>query len=152
MCPHCREFEDKAAETLAGLVDSGKATVVYHPLAFLDSASSTDYSTRSAAASGCAADAGKFVDYMAALYAQQPAEGSAGLSQTQLINLGSVAGVDAATFGECVRADRHVAWVAGVTEQAVKRGITGTPTVLVAGKPVDADPTAITDAVAKATP
>jgi protein-disulfide isomerase len=150
MCPHCRDFEDRAEDTLDGLVRDGKATIVYHPLAFLDSASSTKYSTRSAAASGCAADAGRFVDYATALYAQQPAEGSAGLSDTQLINLGSVAGITDSGFAECVRSDRHLAWVDGVTEQAVKRGIRGTPTVLVNGKQVDADPQAITDAVAAA--
>jgi protein-disulfide isomerase len=152
MCPRCREFEDKAADTLARLVTEGRATVVYHPLAFLDSASSTDYSTRSAAASACAADAGRFVDYAAALYAQQPAEGSAGLSPAQLINLGAVAGVDGAAFAQCVRDDRHAAWVDAVTERAVRRGITGTPTVLVDGKLVNADPTAITEAVARSTP
>jgi protein-disulfide isomerase len=150
ICPHCRDFEERASETLAGLIRDGKATVVYHPLAFLDSASSTKYSTRSAAASGCAADAGKFVEYAGALYAQQPAEGSAGLSETQLINLGAAAGIDSPAFGECVRADRHVAWVDGVTEEAVKRGIRGTPAVLVNGKQVDADPKTITDAVAAA--
>jgi protein-disulfide isomerase len=152
MCPHCREFEDEAADTLGRLVTDGKATVVYHPLAFLDSASSTDYSTRSAAAAGCAADSGRFVDYVAALYAQQPAEGTAGLSQAQLINLGAVAGVNDDAFAQCVRDDRYAAWVDGVTEQAVRRGITGTPTVLVDGKPVTADPQAITDAVANAAP
>jgi protein-disulfide isomerase len=150
MCPHCRDFEDRAKDTLAGLARDGKATVVYHPLAYLDSASSTKYSTRSAAASGCAADAGRFVEYTTALYAQQPAEGSAGLSEAQLVNLGSVAGITDPGFAGCVRADRHLAWVDGVTEQAVKRGIRGTPTVLVNGEQIDTDPQAITDAVATA--
>jgi protein-disulfide isomerase len=150
MCPHCRDFEDKADETLASLARDGKATVVYHPLAFLDSASSTKYSSRSAAASGCAADAGKFVEYATALYAQQPAEGSAGLTAAQLVDLGSVAGITDAGFAQCVRGERHLAWVDGVTERAVKRGIRGTPTVLVNGKQVDPDPQAITTAVADA--
>ena len=150
MCPHCRDFEDKAADTLAKLVSDGAATVVYHPLAFLDSASSTKYSSRSAAAAGCAADAGTFVEYAAALYAQQPAEGSAGLSETQLVNLASVAGITDPAFEQCVRTDKHLAWVDGVTEQAVKKGVRGTPTIFVNGQSVDADPQAITDAVAKA--
>ena len=150
LCPHCRDFEDKAADTLAKLVSDGAATVVYHPLAFLDSASSTKYSSRSAAASGCAADAGTFVEYAAALYAQQPAEGSAGLSETQLVNLASVAGITDPAFEQCVRTDKHLAWVDGVTEQAVKKGVRGTPTIMVNGQAVDADPQAITDAVAKA--
>lgn len=152
MCPHCRDFEDRAEDALARLVSGGKATVVYHPLAFLDSASSTKYSTRSAAASGCAADAGRFVEYATALYAQQPAEGSAGLTQTQLVNLGSVAGITDDGFARCVRADRHLAWVDGVTERAVKAGVRGTPTIMVNGRQVTPDPQAIDDAVAAATP
>jgi len=150
MCPHCRDFEDKADDALAKLVSDGTATIVYHPLAFLDSASSTRYSSRSAAASGCAADAGRFVDYATALYAQQPAEGSAGLSETQLVNLGSVAGLTDPAFEQCVRTDKYLAWVDGVTERAVKKGVRGTPTVLVNGQAVDADPQAVTDAVDKA--
>jgi len=32
MCPHCRDFEDKAEDTLAKLVSDGTATVVYHSI------------------------------------------------------------------------------------------------------------------------
>jgi protein-disulfide isomerase len=39
---------------------------------FLDEASTTNYSTRAAAASGCAADGGRFVQYAHALFSSQP--------------------------------------------------------------------------------
>ena len=55
---------------------------------FLDQASTTHYSTRAAAASGCAADQDRFTDYLHELFVNQPPEGSAGLSDTELIALG----------------------------------------------------------------
>ncbi len=39
---------------------------------FLDEASSTNYSSRAAAASGCAADQGRFLEYAHALFQSQP--------------------------------------------------------------------------------
>jgi protein-disulfide isomerase len=147
MCPICRDFETRAAGTLDTLAGGGKATVVYHPLAFLDRFSSTKYSTRSAAASGCAADAGRFVEYAKVLYANQPPEGSAGLPDDELIRLAGTVGIDTNSFGTCVRDGKYRAWVAGVTERATQRGITGTPTVLVNGKVVANDPAAIVAAV-----
>jgi protein-disulfide isomerase len=91
------------------------------------------------------------VEYVAALYAKQPKEGSAGLSTNDLIDLGNVAGIDPGPFGECVRSGRHAGRVDALTEDAVKMGVRGTPTVLVNGKPVSPDPQAVTDAVAAAT-
>jgi protein-disulfide isomerase len=147
MCPHCKDFEDKAAATLDTLVSSNQATVVYHPLAFLDRFSTTRYSTRSAAAAGCAADANKFVEYAKVLYANQPPENSAGLTDDKLIELAGTAGIDTTTFGQCVNDGKHTSWVDGVTEAATKRGVNGTPTIMVNGKNVDPTPDAINTAV-----
>src|SRR5262249_48354873 len=80
MCPQCKDFESVVGPTLSQLVDQKKITLVLHPLGFLDQASSTRYSTRAAAAAGCASDGGKLSEFTTAMYAQQPAEGSAGLS------------------------------------------------------------------------
>ena len=63
MCPHCKEFEESSGSAMDRLGSEGKARVVYHPIAILDNASTTDYSTRSAAAAACAAEDGKFRDY-----------------------------------------------------------------------------------------
>jgi protein-disulfide isomerase len=150
MCPHCKEFEDGTAATLDTLVTSNAATVVYHPLAFLDRFSTTSYSTRSAAASGCAADAGKFVEYARVLYANQPPENSPGLDDNKLIELAGTAGIDTTAFGQCVKDGKHTSWVDGVTEAATKAGVNGTPTVMVNGKKVDATPDAINAAVSAA--
>jgi protein-disulfide isomerase len=47
---------------------------VYHPVAILDAMSTDRYSTRAAAASGCAADGGRFLEYHYRLFAAEPPE------------------------------------------------------------------------------
>jgi protein-disulfide isomerase len=146
ICPACRQFEQQTGATLDQLVAQGKATIVYHPLAFLDSKSSTDYSTRAAAASGAAAQDGKFREYAKALFAQQPAEGTPGLTDDQLIQIGRSVGLTD-TFAQAVRDGKYKPWTAHVTDQASEDGITGTPTVRVAGKDVQPSTQAILAAV-----
>jgi protein-disulfide isomerase len=137
LCPHCRAFEQASGPTLDRFVAAGTVRVVYHPVAFLDPSSTTRYSTRASAASACAADAGVFPAYLRALYVDQPPEGSAALSDTQLIALGRQVGATSPDFAQCVTSGRYRAWTAAVTDAASRAGVGGTPTVLVAGKPVD---------------
>src|SRR5215831_1584068 len=61
LCPFCRQFELSSGPALADLVAEGQVSLIYNPLNFLDEASKTSYSTRAAAASGCAAELGRFV-------------------------------------------------------------------------------------------
>src|ERR1700728_2152542 len=96
LCPYCRQFELAADSTLARLVADGQVSLVYHPMNFLDEASTTNYSTRAAAASGCAADQGRFLEYSRALFVSQPPEDGAGLSDAELAGLGGAAGLDGA--------------------------------------------------------
>jgi protein-disulfide isomerase len=140
LCPHCKAFEDSAQPTLNQLAASHKIRLVWHPLNFLDPSSTTAYSTRAANAAACASDGGKLGPYGAALFAQQPAEGSAGLSDDQLIDIGGPLGLNAPSFAQCVRERTYQSWVDDVTTASVQRGVTGTPTVYVAGKVV-ANPT-----------
>ncbi|MEV0720405.1 thioredoxin domain-containing protein [Asanoa sp. NPDC050611] len=131
ICPFCKQFEQNAGPAINDLVSQGKVKVTYNTVAFLDPASTTEYSTRSAAAAGCAADGGKFKEFHDALYAQQPAEGSAGLSDSQMISIGTGLGLDQNSFSECVNSGRYKPWVASVTDAASRAGVTGTPTVKV---------------------
>jgi len=150
LCPYCKKFELSAAGTLAMLVSEGRATLAYHPMNFLDEASTTNYSTRAAAASACAADQGRFLDYAHALFVAQPAEGGPGLSDTDLIELSRAAGLDYASLTACVSAGRYLDWPPYVTARAIAAGITATPTVLVAGAPVNATGKVIAAAVSSA--
>jgi protein-disulfide isomerase len=151
MCPICNQFEQQSGPTLDQLAAGGKATVVYHPIAILDHLSNgTKYSTRSAAASAAAADGGKFMPYFRALFAQQPPENSAGLSNDQLVEIGRSVGLGA-DFATKVKDGTYISWATRATDAASQRGVTGTPTVFVAGKELqDKTPAGITAAVTAA--
>jgi len=147
LCPFCKRFELSAESVLAGLVHDGRARIAYHPMNFLDEASTTGYSTRAAAASGCAADQRRFMEYAHALFVSQPPEGGPGLTDADLAGLGTAAGLDGAAFTTGVSAGTYLDWPSYVTERAVAAGVSATPTVLVGGVPVSPDPRAIATAV-----
>jgi protein-disulfide isomerase len=136
-CPVCAQFESQVGPAISGWIDSGKVTVHYHVISFLDSASTTKYSSRAAnalyAAAGVGPDA--FARYHQLLYQQQPAEGSAGLTEDKLVQLAQQAGAGA--VADQIRAGTYADYVARATDQSSKDGVTGTPTVRVNGKTVD---------------
>lgn len=148
-CPVCREYEKQSGATIESLVNSGAAKVIYHPLAFLDRMSNSQYSTRASAASGCAATDKVFPRFLKLLYANQPPEGGQGLSNQQLISYGQQAGAGP-NFAKCVNDQSYAKWSAALTDQASKDGINGTPTVQVNGKQIDNTDQALRDAVAAA--
>jgi protein-disulfide isomerase len=151
LCPACRQFESDTNSTVDQLLTAKKITLVWHPLAFLDDRSTTRYSTRSANAAACATDAGKLKEYGNALYANQPSEGSAGLSDDKLIDIGGNVGLNAPSFAQCVRDQKYAGWIAHVTDLAARRGVTGTPTIYVNGKVLtDHSPDGLKAAVAAA--
>ena len=117
---------------------------------FLDQASTTNYSTRAAAASGCAADHGRFLEYAHALFVNQPPEGGPGLSDAELAAIGRTVGLTDAAFAACLSEASYLDWPAYVTARATAAGVSATPTVLVQGVVVRPDPRAITAAVGRA--
>jgi protein-disulfide isomerase len=109
----------------------------YRVISFLDRASSTDYSTRAMNAHAAVLDvagpevAKKFHD---ALFAQQPPEGGAGLSDDTLVELAIAAGADADVVEKPIRELAFEQWVKNATDAASRAEVTGTPTVLVDGE------------------
>ncbi|WP_319461669.1 DsbA family protein [Micromonospora sp. RTP1Z1] len=151
LCPVCKQFQQVNGATIDQLIREDKVRVVFHPVAFLNRFSTTEYSTRASAASGCAAKGGKFKEFTDALFAQQPAEGSAGLSNDQLIDIGAGVGLNRDDFGSCVKNGTFKAWTEHVTDDASKSGVNSTPTIKVNGKDVeDRTPEGIKAAVAAA--
>jgi protein-disulfide isomerase len=150
LCPFCRRFELSSGPALADLVAAGQVSLVYHPMNFLDEASTTNYSTRAAAASGCAADRDRFVEYARELFVSQPPEGGPGLSDAELAGLGRPVGLADAAFAACVAEGRYLDWPSRVTERAAELGVEATPTVMVAGTVVSPEARSIAAAVARA--
>jgi protein-disulfide isomerase len=134
ICPVCKNFEATYNETLTKLRDEGKITVEYRALGFLDSRSTTNYSSRAANAAACVVNESpeKYSDFVNALFDKQPAEGSAGLSDDELKKMATDVG--AKSIDSCVENKTYRPWVKYTTQEAAAIGVTGTPTVLVDGK------------------
>jgi protein-disulfide isomerase len=137
-CPFCREFEATSASLLKQYVAAKKISVEYRPIAFLDQNSTTQYSTRSLNAAACVTAEGgsdAFLKFHDLLYAHQPAEGSAGLSDRQLVSFANQAGVTGPRVQSCIDGERYRGWTVGATNASSRAGVNGTPTIFVDGSP-----------------
>ena len=139
MCPYCGQFEAATRSALEKQVAAGKLRIEYHVLNFLDRSSSTQYSTRAANALAVVLDtsgptvAKKFHDL---LYEHQPQEGSAGLSDAQLVDYAVQAGATKSAVQPGIKNRSFEQWVKNVTDQASKDGVNATPTVKIDGRTV----------------
>lgn len=154
-CPFCAQFEQALSSTLDQNVDDGTIRIVYRPLAFLDRASTTDYSSRALETAACTLDDGGTEAFFAlhtALFANQPPEGGEGLSDEELATLAGDAGADADVVAQCQDDDTYAGWVKAATDAASKDGVSSTPTYLVDGEQVEftdvtSAPTALQEAI-----
>ena len=136
-CPNCKIFEDSTGATVSRLVADGTVQAHYHGMAFLDTNANDDYSTRALNAAAAVVDAAgpnAFETFHQLLFASQPAEGGSGWSDDRLVEYARQAGATGGTVEQHIRDLTYGDWVARVTDQASKDGVTGTPTVLVAGE------------------
>jgi protein-disulfide isomerase len=143
LCPNCEVFEKTYGNEIVSALNEGKLTVRYHSIAILDSRSNpAGYSTRAANAALCAVPAGVYPTYHQKLFASQPSEGSAGLTDTQLVQFGADLGAKG-DFAGCVTSAKNAAAVTAETKKAVAdpalqtNGLFGTPTVVANGAMVD---------------
>jgi protein-disulfide isomerase len=149
-CPVCGELHQLWEPTLEQLIQQGKVKFEFVGLEYLDRG--TTESLRSAAAAVCAADADKFLDYYNALYNRQSrTENSGFLENEQLQKFGDSVGITDPAFARCVSSGKFRGWVSRNTDTTSRKGITGTPTVLVNGKTISnsvaADPERLTEVV-----
>ena len=129
-CPNCRNFEAVNNAYVDSLVRAGKIKAVYHPMSFIG-----PESILAANAAGCAADAGKFLEFHTALYANQSKTENSGLWNAQVLTvLGIGVGIKDKNFASCVKSSKYEGWVSTIETDATKQGVNSTPTVFVNGK------------------
>jgi protein-disulfide isomerase len=136
MCPYCRRFEMESGPELQDLVNRGITTWEEHPLAFLDRLSQGSmYSTRSSAAAYAIAHGAPaaFGAFNAAMFRDQPKEGSEGFSEAELEQLAQKAGVPA-TVTRTLLDPMFLSVVQESTQLAIDAGVQGTPTVLLSSR------------------
>lgn len=137
LCPFCGRFETTNAADIESLVRSGRMRVELYPLAFLDRLSNgSRYSTRAANAVATVADRAPeaLLAFNTALFANQPAEGTPGLSDDQIRDLAVRSGVPAEVASAFTQRIFEP-WIASVTSAAVAAGVSATPTVKIDGVP-----------------
>jgi protein-disulfide isomerase len=141
MCPYCGQFEAASRDTLDRLVESGDVKVEYRVISFLDGASNgTDYSTRAMNALGAVLDTAgtdAAVAFHDKLYEHQPAEGTDGPTDDQLVQYAVEAGAAEDTVRAPIEERSFEGWVVNATDAANKEGVSSTPTVQVDGKKLE---------------
>jgi protein-disulfide isomerase len=152
-CPACRAFEETASDLLASYAEGDDVNVAYRGIAFLDRASSTNYSSRALNTSACVMEEGEDVwtAFHQAMFEQQPPEGGEGLTDDALVDIAVDAGASEDVVRPCVEDQTYADWVESTTQQAGDDGVNGTPTVFVDGEKLDeTTPEAIQAAVEEA--
>jgi protein-disulfide isomerase len=140
MCPVCNQFEQTYGEAIQGLVEDGTITLNIHPISILDRTSQgTEYSTRAANALYCVAESAPdaVTPFVASMYENQPAEGTAGLTDEQIIEIAVDAGAEDAAA--CITDRTYDRFVAAMTGDmpADENGGRGTPTLTVNGERIE---------------
>ena len=142
MCPFCGQFEAASRDMLRQHIDAGNARVEYRVLSFLDRASNgTEYSTRAMNALGVVLDTSgvEVADrFHSLLFENQPAEGTDGLSDDQLVDLAVQAGAQESDVRGPIEDREFEQWVVNATNAANKAGVSSTPTVMVDGEKLEA--------------
>lgn len=145
-CPSCGRFEQINASYIDGLLKTGNATFTVHPVSILDGRfRGTKYSTRAANAAAAVANYSpdRFSAFHKLLYANQPAEGTPGLSDDQLIAYAKRAEVaNLSQISDAIRDHRFFGWVGDATDRFLDGGLASsdvravddTPVILVNGK------------------
>lgn len=144
LCAGCGQFEQLYGDQLEEAAASGQARVTYYPVAILDHISEpAGYSTLTAGAAFCAAEAGVFPRFHDSLFATQPRGGGPVWSLVQLEQLGRDLGAGDG-FARCLQTGDEQR-VAAATDDARERlsrlqpdDRFSTPTILVNGAVTDA--------------
>lgn len=143
MCPICGDFEKSYGEQLQTAAANGDITLNIHPVSILNRLSqNTEFSTRAGSAMYCVAaeSPDSTLDFFNTLFANQPEENSAGLSDDELAAMAEQAGAGAAA--DCIANGTYMDFVDAQTNA---HDIKGTPTVEVNGKRLDLQAGEITE-------
>jgi protein-disulfide isomerase len=143
-CPYCDQFETTNQSQIQTWIKTGEATLEIHPISILDNSSlGAKYSTRSANAAACVAnyDPNNFFAVNSALFANQPAEQTTGLTDAKILSVLKTAGSSGSDLSSCVTSQKFSKWVAAASSRVTtaktlpnsKGTFKGTPTVLVNG-------------------
>jgi len=138
-CPSCANFEETYGTALEHAAQTGKVSLEYRSVTFLDF-QGQDSSTRAAVAAACAVDAGAYLPYHNQLMANAFDE-ERSLTDVQLRDdfprAVGITGGALVAFQACYDNRDTQAFVKSVNDAALKAGVNGVPAVEVDGKMAD---------------
>lgn len=117
-------------------VETGKVYYTFHFFLVIDQNDGTDASFRSANAALCAGEQNHFWDYHDTLYANQLSESASLYTDARLITMAENLKLDMTAFNLCYQAKKYASVIQNDNAQAVKLGVTGTPSLFVDGSAV----------------
>ena len=143
-CVHCADFAAAYDDQIAQWLDAGEVTYEYRTVAFLDSGSPTNYSSRGANAAACVAAESpeSYWDFMKAIFAQHA---SGEVNNKGLVDMAAAAGADTDGLESCIDNGTYRPFVKYADQLARIDGISGTPTIYVNG--AEADPNTFAETV-----
>lgn len=139
-CPWCAALEDQVGGDLADAAARDELGLAVSLRTFLDDDLGNDASTRAAELAMCVAGEGHFIDFYQRVLAHQPPTEGEGWTDAELLGHAEAAGVEGEALEQargCYEQGRYADYVADMDERAVREGVTGTPTVVVDGEPLD---------------
>lgn len=140
-CPSCKTFEEGAATELrTKYVGTGKAKMYSLVYPFLSDSLPENDSKYAAQAARCVYAQGKndaFNTYKEIIFRAQGPESEIWATKSRLKELAGSLDIDQAKFAACLDNDETAAQVEADKQEALKAGVTGTPTVFVNGKRVN---------------
>jgi protein-disulfide isomerase len=141
-CPYCRVYNtDIQPQIVADYVKTGKIRYEYHHYIVIDSNVGGTESRRSAEASECAAEQGRFWDFHEILFTNQAGEGTGAFANNRLKAFAESLGLDMTKFNSCFDGRKTQNKVTVDEAQARTLGINSTPSLFVNGvrvaNPVD---------------
>jgi protein-disulfide isomerase len=146
-CPFCQRAEDTIGQVLSRYGDRVRLVWRDSPIDNLH-----PQARKAHEAARCASDQGKFWQYQKALFAGPPKQ------PDQLPAVAQGAGLDMASFQQCVASGKHQAAVQKDVEEGKRLDVTGTPTffingrVLTGAQPLEAFVRVIDDELARSRP
>ena len=139
LCPNCGAFEERNGAQLRAWIETGAATVEYHPIAiFTAKSNGTQYSLRAANAVACVAELSpdEFFAFHEALFADQPEENTNAYDDATLVRIARDAGVTSmGNVEKCIEDLRFRTWVNEATQRALAGPIAGTDVASIASTP-----------------
>jgi protein-disulfide isomerase len=129
-CPACASFSNQVfPELLSDYIATGQVSFEFRDLAFLG-----DDSVTAARAAACAVEQDGFWRYHDTIYANHYGENLGNLSESRLLKMAELSGLDRDRIASCLDDDATAAEVQAMHQEATELGVNSTPSFVLNGE------------------